>query len=121
MWKALNCQHPLDDQGQPTAIRGRRWRGARWPPDEGAGHAWRGRRDHKKPVTTVPGADHRPEDALNRDSSAPAPNTRWVADITYVPTCVGFVYVAFVLDLFSADRRLASLDLIALRPRVGRA
>jgi len=57
--------------------------------------------DHKKPVTTIPAPDRRPEDALNRDFSATAPNTRWVADITYVPTWVGFVYVAFVLDLFS--------------------
>ena len=38
---------------------------------------------------------------MNRDFSAAAPNTRWVADITYVPTWAGFVYVAFVLDLFS--------------------
>ena len=38
--------------------------------------------DHKKPVTTVPASDHRPEDALNRDFSAVAPDTRWVADIT---------------------------------------
>jgi putative transposase len=29
------------------------------------------------------------------------PDTRWVADITYVPTWVGFVYVAFVMDLYS--------------------
>jgi putative transposase len=38
--------------------------------------------DHKKPLTTIPGVDHRPEDALNRDFTAPAPDTRWVADIT---------------------------------------
>lgn len=58
-------------------------------------------RPHKKPRTTIPGVDHRPEDALNRDFSAAAPNSRWFADITYVPTWVGFVYVAFVLDLHS--------------------
>ena len=57
--------------------------------------------DHKRPRTTIPGKDTRPEDQLNRDFTAPAPDTRWVADITYVPTWVGFVYVAFVMDLYS--------------------
>ena len=43
----------------------------------------------------------RPADLLQRDFTAPAPNRRWVADITYVATWTGFVYVAFVSDLFS--------------------
>src|SRR5699024_7339645 len=43
----------------------------------------------------------RPGDLLDRDFTAPAPNRRWVADITYVSTWSGFVYVAFVLDLYS--------------------
>ncbi len=43
----------------------------------------------------------RPADLLDRDFSAPSPNRRWVADITYVATWSGFVYVAFVVDLFS--------------------
>jgi putative transposase len=47
-----------------------------------------------------PAAD-RPTDLLERDFSAPAPNRRWVADITYVATWSGFVYVGFVADLFS--------------------
>ena len=34
-------------------------------------------------------------------SSARCPNTQWVADITYVPTWQGFLYVAVVLDAFS--------------------
>lgn len=42
-----------------------------------------------------------PGDRLERDFSAFAPNEKWVADITYVPTWSGFVYVAFVMDLFS--------------------
>ncbi len=42
-----------------------------------------------------------PPDLLDRDFTAPAPNRRWVADITYVATWTGFVYVAFVSDLFS--------------------
>jgi putative transposase len=52
--------------------------------------------------TTVPaGLALRPGDLLARDFSAPAPNRRWVADITYVATWSGFVYLAFVTDLFS--------------------
>jgi putative transposase len=53
--------------------------------------------------TTIPAeaAAGRPADLLERDFTAPAPNRRWVADITYVATWSGFVYVAFVVDLFS--------------------
>ena len=57
----------------------------------------------KRPRTTVPGpsGEERPSDLLERDFTAPAPNRRWVADITYIETSVGFVYAAFILDLFS--------------------
>jgi putative transposase len=77
----------------------------------------------KKPRTTVPAAGAgRPADLLERDFTAPAPNRRWVADITYVPTACGFVYTAFVTDLFSrkivgwqvADHLRAGLALDAL-------
>jgi putative transposase len=40
-------------------------------------------------------------DLLDRDFSAEAPNKRWVADITYVPTWSGFLFLAVVLDVFS--------------------
>ncbi len=77
----------------------------------------------KKPRTTVPGPGAgRPADLLERDFTAPAPNRRWVADITYVPTACGFAYTAFVTDLFSrkivgwqvADHLRAGLALDAL-------
>jgi len=42
-----------------------------------------------------------PEDKVNRDFKAPAPNILWVADFTYVRTAVGFVYVAFIIDVFA--------------------
>ena len=38
---------------------------------------------------------------LNRDFDAAAPNTKWLADITYVPTDEGYLYLAAVLDAFS--------------------
>jgi len=38
---------------------------------------------------------------LGRDFTAPAPDLRWAADITYVPTAEGWLYLAVILDLFS--------------------
>ena len=52
--------------------------------------------------TTVPAKDGvRAGDLLDRDFTAPAPNTRWVADFTYCRTWAGFVYVAFIVDVFA--------------------
>jgi transposase InsO family protein len=52
--------------------------------------------------TTVP-ADvaARPGDLVERNFRAPAPNMLWVANLTYVAIWSGFVYVAFVMDVFS--------------------
>jgi putative transposase len=43
----------------------------------------------------------RPPDLVQREFKASRPNQLWVADITYVATWSGFVYVAFVIDVFS--------------------
>jgi putative transposase len=52
--------------------------------------------------TTIPDpANPVPADLLKRDFTAPAPNTRWVADLTEVSTWSGKVYAAFVIDCFS--------------------
>jgi len=40
-------------------------------------------------------------DLVHRTFTATAPNQLWVADITYVPTAAGFLYLAVVLDVFS--------------------
>ena len=40
-------------------------------------------------------------DLVNRNFTADGPDQLWVADITYVPTCVGFLYLAVVLDVWS--------------------
>jgi putative transposase len=46
--------------------------------------------------------DARPApDLVEREFAATAPNQLWVADITYVPTWAGFLYLAVVLDVFS--------------------
>jgi putative transposase len=53
-------------------------------------------------TTTIPEAlADRPQDLVQRDFSATRPNQLWVADLTYVATWRGFVYVAFVIDVFS--------------------
>lgn len=49
---------------------------------------------------TDPGAD-RPADLVNRTFRAPAPNRLWVADLTYLRTWSGWVYAAFVIDVYS--------------------
>ncbi len=41
------------------------------------------------------------EDLVKRDFTAPGPNRTWTADITYVPTGEGWLYLAVVLDVFS--------------------
>jgi putative transposase len=43
----------------------------------------------------------RPSDLVNREFSASRPNQLWVADITFIATWSGFVYVAFVVDVFA--------------------
>jgi putative transposase len=71
------------------------------------------RRDHRR----------RPApDRVNRRFMAAAPNQLWVADMTYVPTWAGFVYLAIVLDVWSrrivgwsiGERLTAELVLAAL-------
>ena len=53
-------------------------------------------------VTTIPDtAAPRPPDLVTRQFTATRPNQLWVADLTYVATWRGFVYVAFVIDVFS--------------------
>ena len=53
-------------------------------------------------VTTQPANDAlRPPDLVQREFRAERPNQLWVADLTYVATWAGFVYVAFVIDVFA--------------------
>jgi putative transposase len=56
----------------------------------------------KRPRTTIPDkALPCPLDRVNRQFHASAPNVLWVSDFTYVATWQGFVYVAFVIDVFA--------------------
>ena len=52
--------------------------------------------------TTIPGIDaRRAGDLLNRNFTAAAPNRIWVMDFTYVRCWSGFMYVAFILDVYA--------------------
>jgi putative transposase len=56
----------------------------------------------KRKRTTIPAeVSERPADLVERNFTAASPNQLWVSDLTYVSTWTGFVYVAFVIDVFS--------------------
>jgi putative transposase len=74
-------------------------------------------------VTTRRDARQRPApDLVRREFKADAPNKLWIADMTYVPTWAGFIYLAVVLDVWSrrvvgwaiGERMTADLVLAAL-------
>jgi putative transposase len=62
----------------------------------------RGESRRKWLTTTMRDPQARPApDLVERKFTAAAPNQLWVADITYIPTWAGFLYLAVVLDAFS--------------------
>jgi len=79
-------------------------------------------------TTTKRDKEARPApDLVDRDFTATAPNQLWVADITFVPTATGFLYLAVVLDAWSrkvvgwsmANHLRAELVLAALEMAIG--
>jgi putative transposase len=88
VWKQMNregiqvarctVERLMKDLGLRGAIRGRKFK------------------------TTIPDeAAARPADLVQRNFTATRPNQLWVADLTFVATWRGFVYVAFVIDVFA--------------------
>jgi putative transposase len=69
----------MRDMGLAGAVRGRAW----------------------TTTTDAGSAADRPLDLVDRNFTATRPNQLWVADFTYVATWRGFVYVAFVIDVFA--------------------
>lgn len=88
VWKQMNRE------GQGVA----RCTVARLMRDLGLQGAVRGR---KFKTTIRDEAALRPPDLVDRNFTATRPNQLWVADLSYVATWRGFVYVAFVIDVFS--------------------
>ncbi|MEU3167234.1 IS3 family transposase [Streptosporangium sp. NPDC006930] len=58
-------------------------------------------RGKTRTTTTAGGQGERPADLVSRNFYAPAPNRLWVADLTYIRTWSGWVYAAFVIDVYS--------------------
>ncbi len=57
---------------------------------------------HGGPTTTRRDKEVRPApDLVDRNFTASGPNQLWIADITYIPTATGFLYLAVVLDVWS--------------------
>jgi putative transposase len=79
--RAARCRvrRLMRDMGLAGAVRGRAW---------------------TTTTQSQPEAD-RPRDLVNRNFTATRPNQLWVSDFTYVATWRGFVYVAFVIDVFA--------------------
>ncbi len=77
-WLVARLERLMQKLGIQGVRRGRRWK------------------------TTISDAlSQRPNDLVDSNFTAPAPNRLWVADPSYVKTHAGFVYVAFVIDVFS--------------------
>ena len=89
VWKQLNRE----------GIRVARCTVERLMQDLGLEGVTRGRRF--KVTTRSDESSPRPLDLVDRDFTAERPNQLWVSDLTYVATWRGFVYVAFVIDVFS--------------------
>ena len=58
-------------------------------------------RRKRSTVTTVRDGARQAPDLVDRNFTADQPDTLWVADLTYIPTWAGFLYLAVVLDAFS--------------------
>ena len=64
-------------------------------------HGLKARRRHRTVTTASQHSDPVAPNLFNREFSAPAPNAKWVRDITGIWTAEGWLSVAVVLDLFS--------------------
>jgi transposase InsO family protein len=102
VWEQNLCVYGADkvwDQLNKDGIRVARCTVERLMRDMGIQGARRGRTW----VRTTTGDERleRPADLVERRFRAPAPNRLWVADLTYVKTHAGWVYVAFIVDVLS--------------------
>ena len=90
------CGEQLRRDGHPRRPLHRRAADARDGLAWGESAAARGRSPRGRTA-----AAERPADLVDRRFTATRPNQLWVADFTYVATWRGFVYVAFVIDVFA--------------------
>ncbi|SFP67362.1 HTH-like domain-containing protein [Actinomadura madurae] len=76
------------------------------------------RRDRRR-TTTPDESAPRPPDLVNRQFTADRPDRLWLADITYVRTWEGLVYVACLLDVFSRRIVGRSRPKLRIKPKTG--
>ena len=88
IWQVLRTQG--EGCGKHRIARLMRREGLRGIPSR---KRWKGRKSGDRPAGIT--------NQLARDFTAPAPNAKWVTDITYIATQEGWLYLAVVLDLFS--------------------
>jgi len=98
VWAQLNREHRERREGTPGG-RVARCTVERLMRQLGLQGVVRGKKSVR--TTVADEAADRPADLVARQFRAPAPNVLWVADLTYVKTHSGWVYVAFVIDVFS--------------------
>jgi putative transposase len=84
----------------------------------------RSKRVRRYKITTKPNKAHRAApNLLEGDFTAERPNQKWLADITYIPTWEGWLYLATILDLYSrrvvgwamSERMASELTIAALK------
>ena len=101
IWQTSGCRygickvwHKLKQDGMPKLAR---CTVERLMKQMGIQGVWRG----KGKITTKQRDDQdKPNDLVKRNFTADAPNKLWVADFTYIKTKSGWVYTAFVIDVF---------------------
>jgi putative transposase len=103
VWKQLNREGTAVARCTVERLMKRNW--------VARGEAWQGRA-HDDPDVSAP----RPLDRVNRQFKAERPNQLWVSDFTYVSTWQGWLYVAFVIDVF-AGASSAGASARSMRPR----
>ena len=101
IWQDSGCRygirkiwHKLKQDGLPTLAR---CTVERLMKQLGIQGVWRGK---GKTTTKQRDDQEKPNDLVKRNFTADAPNKLWVADFTYIQTKTGWVYTAFVIDVF---------------------
>ena len=94
------CTGPARSGGRCVG-KASRWPAARWSAswvEPGSSGVGAGQASAPRPADETAA---RPADLVDRQFAAARPNRLWVADLTYVRTWSGFVYVAFIIDVYS--------------------
>ncbi|MCE6134455.1 IS3 family transposase, partial [Acinetobacter baumannii] len=101
IWKESSGRYGVRKPWQKLKRQGyiiARCTGARLMQNRGIQGVWRGK---NKQTTRSRDDQKRAPDLVKRNFTADQPNHLWVADFTYIQTNSGWVYTAFIIDVFS--------------------